>query len=115
MKQDIFTLFSNSAAKYSGHPVTFVCSVLVVFIWGATGPLFHFDNTWQLVINTSTTIISFWMVFLIQNSQNRDNLALHLKLDQLILSIENADNKFINLESLSETELEKMHENMRLK
>ena len=112
MSADIFTKFSNYAVKYSGHPWAFVASVLVVVIWALTGPIFKFNDTWQLVINTSTTIISFWMVFLIQNSQNRDSMALHLKLDQLILSMKEADNEFIDLGKLKEDELEALRDSI---
>ena len=112
MASDFFTTFSNKAAKLAGHPFTFVGAVAFVFIWALTGPIFKFHDTWQLVINTSTTIVSFWMVFLIQNSQNRDSLALHLKLDQLILALSEADNKYIDLENLKEEELEELRDSI---
>ena len=101
-------LFSKIATKIShltGHPLTFLGAVLVILVWGITGPIFHFSDTWQLVINTSTTIITFLMVFLIQNTQNRDNYAIHLKLDELIRAAEGAHNSLLDLEELAEEEL----------
>jgi low affinity Fe/Cu permease len=112
-----FTRFSNAASRFAGSSQTFIGAVLFVFIWALFGPFFQFHDTWQLVINTTTTIISFWMVFLIQNSQNRDSLAIHLKLDQLILALKDADNKYIPLENLDESELRELRQkiNVRLK
>jgi low affinity Fe/Cu permease len=108
MKITIFTRFSNVVSHKTGHPITFLIAVLLIVIWAFTGPLFNFSDTWQLVINTSTTIITFLMVFLIQNTQNRDNEAVQLKLDELIRSIEGAHNSLIDIEELTEEELIKL-------
>src|SRR6266446_684826 len=96
--------FSNFAAKASatmGSPITFLLAILLVVVWGATGPLYHYSDTWQLVINTGTTIITFLMVFLIQNTQNRDAKAIHLKLNELIHAGRHAHNELIDVEKLS--------------
>lgn len=103
-----FARFAKSAAHWAGQPVTFGCAALLIAIWAASGPLFGFGDTWQLVINTSTTIITFLMVFLIQNSQNRDGEALQIKLDELIRIQKEANNSLLNLEDLSEEELDKI-------
>src|SRR5688572_7759986 len=91
-----------------GTPTAFVAACATVLLWAAVGPLFGYSDTWQLVINTGTTIVTFLMVFLVQNTQNRDARALHLKLDELLRSIDAARNKLINLENCSDEELEKM-------
>src|SRR5437868_7204177 len=91
-----------------GSPWSFIAAALVIIVWGATGPLFHFSDTWQLVINTATTIITFLMVFLIQNTQNRDTKALHLKLDELLRGVAGARTSLVSLESLSDEELDKL-------
>jgi low affinity Fe/Cu permease len=101
-----FTKFANWTAHTSGRPTTFVIAALVVIIWGITGPMFHYSDTWQLVINTGTTIVTFLMVFLIQNTQNRDGLAIQVKLDELVRALETANNKFIGIERLTEAEVE---------
>ena len=85
-KASLFTRFAQWAAHAAGKPLTFLLAVLVVVVWAASGPVFHFGDTWQLVINTSTTIVTFLMVFLIQNTQNRDTDALHIKIDELLRS-----------------------------
>jgi low affinity Fe/Cu permease len=103
----VFNDFSKATARETGHPRTFIVALLVIVVWAATGPMFHFSDTWQLVINTSTTIITFLMVFLIQNTQNRDSAAVQLKLDELIRSVEGAHNSLLDLEELSEKELER--------
>jgi low affinity Fe/Cu permease len=107
-KPSWFTHFAKRAAFWTGKPITFLCAVLAIVIWGVTGPLFNFSDTWQLVINTSTTIITFLMVFLIQNTQNRDSEAIHIKLDELIRIFGKANNNLLNLEELDEEELEKI-------
>jgi low affinity Fe/Cu permease len=100
-----FSTFANATAKATGSPWAFVVCVTVVVLWAVTGPLFHFSDTWQLVINTGTTIVTFLMVFLIQNTQNRDGMAIQAKLDDLILTSD-AENEFIGIEKLTDKELE---------
>jgi low affinity Fe/Cu permease len=101
----LFTRFANVVSKWTGRPAAFTLCIIGVAVWAASGPMFKFSETWQLVINTSTTIITFLMVFLIQNTQNRDNAALHAKLDELI-RVGDSDNKFIGIEHLTDDELE---------
>ena len=105
-----FQGFAAKIAEVVGHPVAFVTAVLVVVAWAATGPLFGFSDTWQLVINTATTIVTFLMVFLIQNTQNRDAKVFHLKLDELIRAMEGARDSMVDLEDMTDEELEKLHE-----
>jgi len=105
-----FTRFANNAAQATGHPSAFMISAIVVVVWAITGPLFKFSDTWQLVINTGTTIITFLMVFLIQNTQNRDSAAIHLKLDELIRSHAQAHNSLMDLEHGDEEILGKLRE-----
>jgi len=109
-KNHIFTRFAKWTSHVSGKPVTFISAVLIILIWAITGPLFGFSDTWQLVINTGTTIITFLMVFLIQNTQNRDTEALQLKLDEIIRSLKSARNEVLDLEDLDEKELDKIRE-----
>ncbi len=104
----LFTRISQGVSKAAGKPVTFIGAVVVILIWGATGPLFGYNDTWQLIINTSTTIITFLMVFLIQNSQNRDTAALQIKLDELIARLEGPRKALLDLEDLDEETLEKL-------
>jgi low affinity Fe/Cu permease len=101
-----FHRFAQWAARASGRPAAFLISLLIVVVWAATGPVFHFCDTWQLVINTGTTIVTFLMVFLIQNTQNRDTIALHVKLDELIRAARGAENTLLDLETLDEEELD---------
>jgi len=110
--QSLFTRFSKLISSAAGKPVTFILAVLIIVVWAVTGPLFHFSDTWQLVINTGTTIITFLMVFLIQNTQNRDALAVQLKLDELISSIKEARNEIIDVEDLGDKELQKKRNEM---
>jgi low affinity Fe/Cu permease len=108
----LFQRFANATATAAGKPAAFMGAVLVVVIWAATGPLFHFGDTWQLVINTGTTIITFLMVFLIQNAQNRDSAAVQIKLDELIRS-SHAHNALLGLEDLDEASLERLRKHYR--
>src|SRR3954465_7919647 len=100
-----FAKFANATAHVAGTPAVFLICVVVVVVWAVSGPFFGFSETWQLVINTGTTIVTFLMVFLIQNTQNRDALAMHLKLDELISAIEEADNAMISAEDETDEEL----------
>jgi low affinity Fe/Cu permease len=102
-----FGRFANRAAIASGSPGAFAAAGFVVIVWGATGPMFHFSDTWQLVINTGTTIVTFLMVFVIQNSQNRDSAAIQVKLDEIIRTGK-AANTFIGIEHLTEQEIEEL-------
>lgn len=103
-----FTNFAKATAHGAGRPAAFYFAVLVIIAWAVTGPVFHYSDTWQLVINTSTTIITFLMVFVIQNTQNRDSQAIHVKLDELIRAMSGARNTLLDLDSLSDEELEKL-------
>lgn len=105
---DLFRKFSNKTSELVGSPWAFLIAFMVIVVWAISGPVFGFSDTWQLVINTGTTIITFLMVFLIQNTQNRDNKAIHLKLDELILSKKNARNSMLDLEDLSDEEIKKV-------
>ncbi len=107
-KNSFFTKFAKWIAAATGKPITFVVAAAAVIIWAISGPIFGFSDTWQLVINTSTTIITFLMVFLIQNTQNRDTEALQLKIDELICSIKEASDKVLDLEELDEKELDEI-------
>ena len=101
-----FTRFAKATARAAGHPTTFGLAVLVILAWAVTGPLFQFSDTWQLVINTGTTIVTFLMVFLIQNTQNRDSVAMQIKLDELLRAVKGAATAMADLEDLTEAELE---------
>lgn len=111
-----FSRFASNTAQIVGHPYMFLFAVLVLVLWAVSGPFFHFSDTWQLIINTGTTIVTFLVVFLIQNTQNRDAKALHLKLDELIRSHHPADDDLIDIQKLSDEELdelEKRYEKIR--
>ncbi|HSI84593.1 MAG: low affinity iron permease family protein [Candidatus Methylacidiphilales bacterium] len=106
--KEIFSKFSVLAANALGHPYTFLISVLGVAVWAASGPSFNYSETWQLVINTGTTIITFLSVFLIQNTQNRESLATQLKLDEILRALKEARNEMIDLENMSDKDLERI-------
>lgn len=108
-----FSRMANATAAWTGKPVAFLLAVATIMIWAITGPLFHYSDTWQLVINTGTTIITFLMVFLIQNTQNRDTLALQVKLAELILALKGADNRIAAIEKSSDEELQTAHEEIK--
>ncbi len=104
----LFHKIATNASNIMGSPWAFIVALTIIIVWAISGPLFHFSDTWQLVINTSTTIITFLMVFLIQNTQNRDSVATQIKLDELIRSIKEARNNFVAAEDLSDEELERL-------
>lgn len=104
-KENIFERFSGAITKATGSPAAFLLALSVIIAWAVTGPFFGFSDTWQLVINTSTTIITFLMVFIIQQSQNKDTVAIHIKLNELIAATKGASNRLIDVEDLSENEL----------
>src|SRR5260370_20254483 len=110
---DLFRKFSQVTSQLVGSSGAFILAVLIILIWGLTGPLFHYSDTWQLVINTGTTIITFLIVFLIQNTQNRDAKAIHLKLDELIRGVEGARTHLVDLETLSDEELDRLQEQFK--
>jgi low affinity Fe/Cu permease len=107
--REVFHRFSARVAASIGSPVAFILALVAIAAWAVTGPLFHFSDTWQLVVNTATTIVTFLIVFLIQNTQNRDAKALHLKLDELIFHLKGPRNRLLNVEDLSDQEMEKLH------
>ena len=103
-----FTTFAKTIARASGRPMAFFLASGTIVVWAITGPLFHYSDTWQLVINTGTTIVTFLMVFLIQNTQNRDSEAIQVKLDEIIRAIGNAKNELLDLEELEEDDLDEI-------
>jgi len=105
--------FSLKATQATGSSTAFMLALLTIVLWAATGPFFHFSDTWQLVINTSTTVITFLMVFLIQRTQNKDALAIHLKLNEIVAALEGASNRLIDVEDLTEDEIRTLHEHYR--
>jgi low affinity Fe/Cu permease len=110
---DAFRCFAQRSSTLLGSAWAFCGAVLVIVVWLVTGPTFHFSDTWQLIINTATTVITFLMVFLIQNTQNRDAKAMHLKLDELIRALKGARNQLVDLEELSDKDLKKLEEQFR--
>jgi low affinity Fe/Cu permease len=120
--KEFFHKFAHAAASAVGTPIAFLLGVITIVVWALTGPVFQYSDTWQLVINTGTTIITFLMVFLIQNTQNRDAKAMHLKLDELIRAVASARNRLVHLEDLSdddlatlEKEFKKLHDKVEKK
>jgi low affinity Fe/Cu permease len=111
--QTWFGHFAQETSRITGKPISFLLAVAVVLVWAVTGPIFDYSDTWQLVINTGTTIVTFLMVFLIQNTQNRDTLALQLKLSELVLAAKNVEDRFATIEDLSDEELERLHNECR--
>jgi low affinity Fe/Cu permease len=107
---NFFDRAANHIARLMGHPAAFASACAIIVVWGALGPLAGYSDTWQLVINTSTTIVTFLMVFLIQNTQNRDSHALHLKIDELLRALDAADTRLVDLEERSEQELQRLHD-----
>ena len=105
----VFGRMAEAITKFSGSTAAFMTASAIVLVWGATGSLFHYSETWQLVINTGTTIITFLMVFLIQRAQNKDSLVLHLKLNELIAATQGASNRLINAQDFSEEEISVLH------
>jgi low affinity Fe/Cu permease len=115
---DAFRIFARRSSRVLGSAWAFAGAIVIIVVWGVTGPAFHYSNTWQLIINTGTTIVTFLMVFLIQNTQNRDAKAAHLKLDEIIRALEGARNELIDLEKLADEDLaslEKQFERVREK
>jgi low affinity Fe/Cu permease len=110
VKGDAFGKFAAASSAWLGSKWAFVGAIVIIMVWAATGRLFHYSDTWQLVINTGTTIITFLMVFIIQNTQNRDARAINLKLDELIHAIDQAGNQMMDIEKLSDQELDVIHE-----
>src|SRR5436305_855995 len=110
---DAFRVFARRSSAILGSAWAFVAAVVIIVVWGLIGPTFHFSDTWQLIINTGTTIVTFLMVFLIQNTQNRDAKAMHLKLDEIIRALKKARNELVDLEDLSDEELKKIEEQFK--
>jgi low affinity Fe/Cu permease len=110
---DAFRVFARKASAILGSPWAFIFALLIIVVWAVTGPMFGFSDTWQLIINTGTTIVTFLMVFIIQNTQNRDAKAMHLKLDELIRALKRARNELVDLEELSDEELDKLEDQFR--
>ena len=111
---DVFRIFARRSSVVLGSAWAFATAILIIVIWGLTGPMFHYSDTWQLIINTGTTIVTFLMVFLIQNTQNRDSKAVHLKLDEVIRALKGARNHFIDLEKLSDEDLASLEKQFAL-
>jgi low affinity Fe/Cu permease len=105
-RKTIFERFAGESTRFAGKPIAFVIACLVVLAWAVTGPIFNFSDTWQLVINTGTTIVTFTMVFLIQQTQNKDSAAIHLKLSEIVAALKGASNRLINVQDLSEKEIQ---------
>src|SRR6201985_1327510 len=108
-KSNYFEKFANWATKATGSSAAFIIAMVVILVWIVTGPVFHYSDTWQLIINTGTTIVTFLMVFLIQKSQNKDSKAIHLKLNELLASHQGASNRMVDIEDITEDELDQLH------
>ena len=108
-KKNLFEQFANWATNATGSSAAFIIAIVIIIVWVVTGPLFNYSDTWQLVINTGTTIVTFLMVFLIQKTQNKDSKAIHLKLNELLASHEGASNRMVDIEDLTEEELDQLH------
>ena len=108
-KKNYFDRFADWAVCFTGSPAAFIGAGILVIVWGLTGPVFRYSDTWQMVINTGTTIVTFLMVFLIQKAQNKDSKAIQIKLNELIKAHENANNKIVDIEDLTEEELDELH------
>lgn len=108
-RKNLFERFANWATNATGSSTAFIVAFAIIIVWGVTGPIFGYSDTWQLVINTGTTIVTFLMVFLIQKTQNKDSKAIHLKLNELIASHQGASNRMVDIEDLNEEELDKLH------
>jgi low affinity Fe/Cu permease len=108
-KKNLFEQFANWATNATGSSAAFIIAMAVILIWAVTGPIFKYSDTWQLVINTGTTIVTFLMVFLIQKTQNKDSKAIHLKLNELLASHQGASNRMVDIEDLTEIELDRLH------
>jgi low affinity Fe/Cu permease len=107
-KKSAFTRFAQATASFTGHPACFASAAGIIVFWAVSGPLFHFSDTWQLIINTGTTIVTFLMVFLIQNTQNRDSEAMQIKLDDIIRALDNTNKALLDLEELDERQLDRI-------
>jgi low affinity Fe/Cu permease len=105
----LFENFARAVTRFTGSTLAFMVAAAVIVVWGLSGPIFHYSDTWQLVINTGTTIVTFLMVFLIQRSQNNDSRAVHLKLNEIVAALEGASSRLVNVEDLSEDELKVLH------
>lgn len=110
---ELFHKFATRTSQLVGSPLAFIAAIFVILVWALSGPTFGFSNTWQLIINTGTTIVTFLMVFLIQNTQNRDAKATHLKLDELLKAVKGARTSLVDLEDLTDEELEKLHQEFK--
>jgi low affinity Fe/Cu permease len=108
-KKNLFEIFANWATNATGSSTAFIIAIATIVVWAVTGPLFKYSDTWQLVINTGTTIVTFLMVFLIQKTQNKDSKAIHLKLNELLASHQGASNRMVDIEDLTEVELDRLH------
>jgi low affinity Fe/Cu permease len=112
--REVFRIFARKSSMVLGSAWAFAVAIAIIFVWGLTGPAFHYSDTWQLIINTGTTIVTFLMVFLIQNTQNRDSKAMQLKLDEIIRALKNARNELVDLEKLSDEDLAKLEKQFEM-